>query len=83
MAEHTRQPASATSKSKLGTGIYSARIVNNLDPTYMGSLEVTLMKPQGNQVGNTMQSYIVKYAPPFFGYTAAEHTGNNTSEKTD
>jgi hypothetical protein len=49
----------------------------------MGCLEVTLMKPQGNQVGNTMQSYIVKYAPPFFGYTASEHTGNNTSEKTD
>jgi hypothetical protein len=83
MPEHIRQSAEVSSKKKLGNGIYSARIVNNLDPTYMGCLEVTLMKPQGNQVGNTMQSYIVKYAPPFFGYTASEHTGNNTSEKTD
>jgi len=79
MAELTRQSADATSNAKLGTGIYEARIVNNLDPTYMGCLEVTLLKEQANQVGNEMQSFNVKYASPFFGYTTNEFMGQNTA----
>ena len=82
MAEHTRPSASAVKNSKLGTGIYAARIINHLDPTLMGCLEVTLLKTQANQVGNKSQSYVVKYAPPFFGYTNFEQMGQNTADKS-
>ena len=77
MAEHKRTSAETTKGAKLGTGIFSARVINNIDPTYMGSLEVTLMKPQGNQVANPSQSFIVRYAPPFYGYTTFENMGLN------
>jgi hypothetical protein len=82
MAEHTRPAASAVKHSKLGTGIYAARIINHLDKTGMGCLEVTLLKTQANQVGNKSQSYVVNYAPPFFGYTNFEQMGQNTADKS-
>lgn len=82
MAEHKRTTAESKSKQKLGTGVYSARVVSHLDTAFMGGLEVTLLKAQGNQVGNDTQTYAVKYAPPFIGYTTFESMGQNTCEKS-
>jgi uncharacterized protein (DUF2345 family) len=48
----------------------------------MGSLEVALLKDQGNTIGDDAQTYIVRYASPFFGYTPFEFMGKNTGENS-
>lgn len=79
MAIQKRSPASKNNSAKIGTGPYLARIVNHLDPSFMGSLEVTLLREQGNIIGEDQQTYVVKCAMPFFGYTAYEFMGQNTA----
>lgn len=78
MSQHKRTSANITSKANIGSGPYLARIVSHLDPTFMGAIEVTLMRDQGNTLGNDTQTYVVKCAQPFYGYTAHEFTGQNS-----
>ncbi len=68
-------------RSKMGTGIMRARVVNNLDPTYMGALEVYILRDEANDKGEDTQTFVVTYASPFFGHTPYEYTGLNTGEK--
>ncbi len=78
-------PKYDTQRSRMGTGIYVGRVINNLDPTFMGSLEVSIFRDSGNKTNSPNQHFIVRYASPFFGHTPYEYTGlnkgdNNTSE---
>lgn len=83
MAEQTRPSAENDGKSGgLTTGIYVARVISHLDTTFMGSLEVSLIKDQANTQGEDSQTFIVKYAPPFFGYTPFEFMGYNDGTKS-
>jgi hypothetical protein len=83
MAEITRPSAERESKSGgLTTGIYVARVVSHLDPSFMGSIEVNLLKDQANTAGDDSQTFIVKYASPFFGYTPFEFMGENDGAKS-
>lgn len=82
MAQQKRTAVNRTSKANVGTGTYLARVVSHLDPTFMGGLEVTLMREQGNTLGDANQTYIVKYASPFFGNTGFEFMGLNTASKS-
>jgi hypothetical protein len=66
----------------LTTGIYVARVISHLDPSFMGSIEVTLLKDQANTAGDDSQTFIVKYASPFFGYTPFEFMGKNDGAKS-
>lgn len=68
----------AQAKSGIGTGPYLAKVVSHLDPSFMSSLEVTLLRDQGNSVGADGQTYVVKYMTPFFGSTSYEFMGTNT-----
>ena len=78
MSELGRPSAEGEGKSGVLTqGVYLARVISHLDPTFMGSLEVTLLKDQANDPGDDSQLHIVKYAPPFFGYTGFEYMGKN------
>jgi hypothetical protein len=78
MAQHRRSSAANDGRTGgLTDGIYIARVISHLDPTFMGSLEVTLLKDQGNTAGDDSQIHIVKYASPFFGYTPFEFMGKN------
>jgi hypothetical protein len=79
MAENTRRPENQG--PKLDKGIYMAKIVGHLDPSYMGSLEVTLLRTDGNDPGDSTQTYVVKYANPFYGVTGYDYMGNNTQAK--
>lgn len=79
MAENTRQPENQT--SKLDKGVYMARIVGHLDPSFMGGLEVTLLRTTGNAINDNTQSYVVKYATPFYGVTSYDNQGQNSSSK--
>ena len=83
MSQLRRPPASVTSQRRMGTGVYQATVVSHLDTTFMGSLEVTLMKDQGNLLGDENQTFIVRYASPFSGSTAYEFMGKNIEDYDD
>ena len=83
MAELSRPSVNDSDRSGgLTTGIYIARVISHLDPSFMGSIEVTLLKDQANTSGDDSQTFIVKYASPFFGYTPFEFMGNNDGTKS-
>jgi len=69
--------------AKLPTGIMMAKVVGYLDPSFMCGLEVTLLRETGNDIGDSGQSYGVKYASPFYGSTAYENMGQNVSDFND
>lgn len=81
MAQHRRTPVNRTELKNIGSGPYLARIISHLDPSLMGSLEVTLLRDQSNSIGDDLQTYVVRCATPFFGYTAFEFMGQNDASK--
>jgi hypothetical protein len=82
MAQDKRSASQQRNSAGLTSGIFLARIVSHMDPTFMGGLEVTLLKDQSNTAGDDAQTYIVRYASPFFGYTPYEFMGKNKSDKS-
>jgi hypothetical protein len=66
-------------------GPFLAKVVSNIDPTYMGMLEVEILHPVG---GSTSQGQLhqVKYMSPFFGQTSVVYNGElsdyNNTQKT-
>jgi hypothetical protein len=50
-----------------------AKVVSHLDPKYMGSLEVELLRQAGNDDKSEGQLRIVKYASPFMGVSDVEY----------
>lgn len=78
-----RREAANRQQSNLGSGIYLASVISHLDPSYMGTLEVTLQRRQANALGDDNQTYVVRYASPFFGSTAFEFMGTNKGDYND
>ena len=79
--EEKRSSASKNAKGNLTGAPYLAKIVNHLDENYQCGLEVTLLRESGNLVADENQTYVVRYASPFYGCTAFEFAGkNNTYE---
>ncbi len=74
---------SADKKADVGTGPYLAKVVSHLDSSFMGGLEVTLLRNEGNTIGDAGQTYGVKYAPPFYGVTGFEFQGFNKDDFND
>ena len=68
---------------RISPGPYVAKVVNHLDPTYMGSLEVTLLKATPGKSETETSNVIVKYCSPFFGATSVAFEGNNSSSFND
>lgn len=60
-------------------GPYLAVVVSHLDPKYMGSIEVELLKAtdSGNLTARTGQTAQVKYLSPFYGVTPYKDLSNN------
>lgn len=79
MAVETRKTSAQGGESSLGNGPMLAKVVSHLDASFMGGLEVTLLRDQGNMVGDENQSYTVRYMSPFFGSSAFEFMGTNKS----
>lgn len=79
-------PAGKTGKGGGGGGPFLARVISHLDPTYMGMLEVELLRPVGNSGdGAEGQLHQVKMMTPFYGVTSSEFLGkeddyNNTQK---
>jgi hypothetical protein len=66
-------------------GPYLARVVSHLDSSYMGVLEVEVLRPSGGNADEG-QLWTVQYVSPFAGFTSVEHTAvdpndyNNTQK---
>lgn len=83
MATDKRTRYDRTRGIGLGSGVYVAKVVSTMDPTFNGRLKVTLLKAQGNDVGTENQTYLVNYASPFFGVTPFEAQGRNQNDFND
>jgi hypothetical protein len=70
MAVESRPQAGST---PVDPGPFLAKVVSHLDPTYMGCLEVQVMREVGGDVNSDGQLTTVKYLNPFYGVTGAEH----------
>jgi predicted chitinase len=71
-------------RSKLPTpGPFLAEVTNHLDVTYMGSLEVALVKGMPNSATLEGDTYVVRYLSPFAGNTSIRFEGNNSSDFND
>lgn len=64
-------------------GPYLAEVTNHLDPTYMGSLEVALIKGIPSNVTEQGETFVVKYLSPFAGNTSIRYEGTNSSDFND
>jgi len=72
------------SSSKFNSsGPYLADITNNLDPTYMGIIEVSLRKNQAIPSDLQSLTHPVRYLSPFYGVTSIKFEGNNSSDFND
>jgi energy-coupling factor transporter ATP-binding protein EcfA2 len=80
MIQDRRSSKIQTSSEIASPGPYLARVVNNLDPTRQGSLEVELLRPIGNQTAADQQLYVVRYLNPFYGTTNVELNGSDPKE---
>jgi hypothetical protein len=60
-----------------GPGPWLARIVNHLDKTYMGGLEVSIIKGSAGSFSYVSEPIPVRYMSPFFGVTAQEYQGGD------
>lgn len=64
-------------------GPFIATVINNLDPTYSGMLEVVIKTGTNNLTKLSGNSYIVKYLSPFYGATSIKYEGTNSSDFND
>jgi Type VI secretion system/phage-baseplate injector OB domain len=82
MSQEQRTADNKTPNKGIGSGPYLAKVVDHLDGSFMGDLEVTILRDQGNEIGEDTQTYTVRCAQPFFGYTGFEFQGNNSAANT-
>jgi hypothetical protein len=80
MSDLKRTSDEIASQRNVGIGPHLARVISILDKTFMGRLEVSLLREQGNILAQGQQTFLVDCALPFFGSTNYEFTGKNTSE---
>jgi len=66
-------------ESSFNAGPYLARVVNNIDPKYMGTLQVQLLRDVGNIPDSEGTLFQVKYLTPFYGVTSLDHAGKNNT----
>ena len=82
MSIETRTAVSE-SAGKMGTGVMMAKVVGYLDPSFMGGIEATITRDNGNTIGDIGQTYTLRYASPFYGVTAYEYQGLNKDDFND
>jgi hypothetical protein len=58
-------------------GPFLARVINHIDPEYMGMLNVEILRDVGNTPKSTGQLVPVKYMSPFYGVTGYEFNGKD------
>jgi hypothetical protein len=71
MSETTDTIPASYGESKPGP--FLAKVISHLDSSYMGGLEVEILRSVGND-GSSGQTHQVKYMSPFYGVTSADFT---------
>jgi predicted chitinase len=74
----TRKPG-----KKIGVGPYIGIVTNHLDTTYMGMLEVTLLKGTTGSAERSGTQVTVRHLSPFAGATNIDFEGNNSAAFND
>lgn len=64
-------------------GPFLAEVTNVLDPTYMGRLEVALVKGIKQQTLKQEDTYVVSHLNPFYGVVGSKYEGNNSGSFQD
>lgn len=64
-------------------GPFLAEVTNHLDGTYMGMLEVALIKGMPSDIKEQGETYVVRYLSPFHGVTSNRFEGTNSSDFND
>jgi len=64
-------------------GPWMGIITNHLDPTYMGAVEVSLLKSTTNSQDISGETYVVQYLSPFYGVSNIDWEGNDSSRPGD
>lgn len=64
-------------------GPFLAEVTNHLDTTYMGSLEVALIKGISTVIENQSETYPVRYLSPFSGNTSVRFEGPDPKNFND
>jgi hypothetical protein len=72
MGNNTESVSASEAESKPGP--FLAKVISHLDSSYMGGLEVEILRSVGND-GSSGQTHQVKYMSPFFGVTSADFLG--------
>jgi len=67
-------------KNLPSAGPWLGVVVNHLDPTYMGALEVSLLSSTQQNTEFEDQTFVVQYCSPFMGSTSVSFEGNNSSD---
>jgi hypothetical protein len=71
---------SSSEQPKPEPGPFLARVVSNVDPTYMGILEVEILRPVGASDSAEGQLHQVKYMSPFYGVTSSRYLGQDPDD---
>jgi len=69
--------------SKQSTGPYLAEVVNVIDNTHMGSLEVVLLRGTTPDINDPGARIVAHYLSPFYGSTSVRYEGNNAKDYND
>jgi len=69
----------ATDGSESSAGPFLATVIGHQDPNYMGTLEVELLRPSGNNKSSG-QLHQVKYMSPFYGVTSVSHVSDSSDD---
>jgi len=67
----------------VGHGPFLAIVTNHLDPTYMGGLEVMLIRRTTGNKDHQGQTVQVQYLSPFYGVTSVNYEGTNSANFND
>lgn len=77
MAEENRL---GQNESPQDPGPFLAKVVSHLDPSYMGALEVQLLREVGNDEDREGQLRVVKYLSPFYGVSNNAYLGEDPDD---
>ena len=64
-------------------GPFLAKVVNHLDSSYMGNLEVVVIKNIGGVPTTASAAIPVQYLSPFYGVSSINFEGNNSADFND
>lgn len=77
MPYDSRTPESVS--AEFNSGPYLARVIENFDSKYMGTLRVQLLRDVGNIPESEGSLFPVRYLSPFYGVTSLDHNGKNNT----